>query len=334
MSRLALFLGVAAVLGLYAYTGWQSARIAGRFPPQGVFVDVAGGRLHLVDKMPQGEPRATVLLIHGASGNLGDMMLNLGPRLLQHGFRVVAVDRPGQGWSDRPDGTADASPARQVQLIRQAMDKIGVKQAIVLGHSLGGMAAINFALDQTDFTQALVLVAPVSHPWPGGVAWYYHAAAAPVLGQVFTRLFSLPIGIVSLKSGVAHVFAPQAAPAGFLHATGVGLVLRPASFMANAQDVAAAHGFVTLQAPRMKDIAVPTGIVTGDSDDIVLTKIHSFGSARDIPGAKLTVLAGVGHAPHNSDPDAVVKVVEEVAARVAAARTSGPAGATALEPAR
>ena len=334
MSRLALFLGVAAVFGLYGYTGWQSARIAGRFPPQGVFVDVAGGRLHLVDKMPQGEPRATVLLIHGASGNLADMMLNLGPRLLARGFRVVAIDRPGLGWSDRPDGAADASPARQVQLIRQAMDKIGVIHAIVLGHSLGGMAAINFALDQTDFTQGLVLVAPVSHPWPGGIAWYYHVAAAPVAGTVFTRLFTLPIGLASVKGGVANVFAPQPVPDGFVNATGVNLVLRPASFMANAQDVAAAHGFVTLQAPRMKDIAVPTGIVTGDSDDIVLTKIHSFGSARDIPGARLTVLAGVGHAPHNSDPDAVVKVVEEVAGRVAGGLTSESAGATAPEPAR
>jgi pimeloyl-ACP methyl ester carboxylesterase len=88
--------------------------------------------------------------------------------------------------------------------------------------------------------------------------------------------------------------------------------------MANAQDVAGLNAFVTAQAPRMGAITAPTAIVTGDSDDIVLTRLHSYGSLRDIPGATLKVLPGVGHSPHWADPDSVVAAVVAVADRVRA----------------
>ena len=65
----------------------------------------------------------------------------------------------------------------------------------------------------------------------------------------------------------------------------------------------------------MKEIIAPTVIVTGDADTIVLTKIHSYGSARDIPGAQLVILPGVGHSPHWADPQAIVAAIENVAAR-------------------
>ena len=320
MPSLSLLAAALAIpLALLGFTAWKSAEISAEFPPLGEFAEVEGGRLHLTQRQPGGPARGNVLLLHGASGNQADMMAALGNRLAARGFRVIAVDRPGMGWSDRPDGAADASPARQAVLIRQAMKRIGVTRAIVVAHSLAGALGVNFALDQADFTQGLVLVAPVTHPWPGGIAWYYRVAATPIIGQMFTRLLSLPVGLGSLQGGIDNVFAPQKAPVGFARETGVPLVLRPETFMANSQDVAGIHDFVTAQAPRMTGIRLPVAIVTGDSDGVVLTRIHSYGSARDIPGATLKVLAGVGHSPHWADPAAVVDAVEEVAVRATAA---------------
>ena len=89
-------------------------------PPTGRFVEVDGGRLHLVELGPAGAP--PVVLLHGASGNLGDMRLALGERLARS-HRVILIDRPGHGWSDRPGGSADASPARQAALIHQALEE-------------------------------------------------------------------------------------------------------------------------------------------------------------------------------------------------------------------
>ena len=51
------------------------------------------------------------------------------------------------------------------------------------------------------------------------------------------------------------------------------------------------------------------------SDGVVYAKIHSAGCARDVPGATLTVLPGVGHSPHHSAPDSVVAAILEVEAR-------------------
>ena len=123
------------------------------------------------------------------------------------------------------------------------------------------------------------------------------------------------LGLLLIDDGVRAVFAPQAPPADYRARTGLDLLLRPGDFMANAQDVTHLYSFVSAQAPRMGSIAVPVAIVTGDRDGVVLSRLHSFGSARDVPGATLTVLPGVGHSPHWADPEAVVARVLEVAAR-------------------
>ena len=129
---------------------------------------------------------------------------------------------------------------------------------------------------------------------------------------------TLPAGLVLMPDAIASVFAPQRAPSDYIQRTKVRLVLRPRVFHANARDVTSLKPFIVEQAKRYGEIARPTAIVTGDRDGIVYTHIHSLGSARDIPGATLTVLPGVGHAPHHTNPDAVIAAVDEVAARASA----------------
>ena len=66
---------------------------------------------------------------------------------------------------------------------------------------------------------------------------------------------------------------------------------------------------------RLGEIAAPTAIVSGAADDIVLTDLHSRASARAIPGARLTILPGVGHSPHHAAPEAVTTAILDVARR-------------------
>jgi len=114
-----VFLLVAAVVGAGAViTVVGTARIEAAHPAAGRLVEVEGGRLHVLEIGPPvslnaaaPEPEPPIVLIHGASGNLQDLRLALGDRLAVN-RRVVLVDRPGHGWSDRPGGGADASPAR------------------------------------------------------------------------------------------------------------------------------------------------------------------------------------------------------------------------------
>jgi pimeloyl-ACP methyl ester carboxylesterase len=279
-------------------------------------VEVEGLRLHYTELLPQGRARGVVLLLHGASGNQADVMAPLGPGLAAQGFRVIAFDRPGHGWSQRPPGAEQASPARQVTLIRKGLSKLGVEHAIVAGHSLAGALAANFAIDHKAFTRGLVLIAPVTHPWPGGVTWYYEWSSRPWIGRIFANLLAMPVGLAVMDTAVAAVFAPQPAPPDYVERIGATLVLRPDNFIANAQDVAHLDTFIAKQAPRMHEIEAPTTIITGDKDGVVYAHLHSLGSARDIAGSKLITLQGVGHAVQNVAPQAVIDAIVGVADRV------------------
>ena len=311
----------AALLGLagLSLTRLLALGIERRHPPTGRFVTVGRGRLHVVECMPDGPPRGTVVLLHGASGNQADIMLPLGPALAAKGFRVVAPDRPGHGWSDRFGFDDEALPTRQAAIIRRGLAAIGVERAVIVGHSWSGALGVAFALDHRDLTAGLVLLAPVLYPWPGGVAWYYGPVTRPWIGRFFTSYLTLPLGLLLMRPGIAEVFDPQPPPPEFVTRTGIKLVLRPATFTANARDVNALHAFVTRQAGRLRAIAVPTAIVAGDRDTVVPTGFHGRRGADEIPGATLTVLPDVGHSPHWADPDSIVDAVIAVADRADAA---------------
>jgi pimeloyl-ACP methyl ester carboxylesterase len=316
-----LAFALSVVAALWVFTAVETRRIEARYPPTGTRVDVGGGAIHALDRPQRGEPRGAVLMIHGASGNAADLSVALADRLSEAGFRVLSVDRPGHGWSARAGGGQGSSPALQAGAILRAAQRLGVTQAIVIGHSLGCVTSLALALEAPDFVRALTLIAPVSHPWPGGVAWYYNVGAHPLLGPPFRRLLTLPVGMAWMALAVKGVFAPNPAPPRFAEATRLPLVLRPPHFRANCEDVAHAEAAVGALSPRYGAIRAPTEIVTGDSDSVVYAHIHSAGCARDIPGARLTTLAGVGHSPHHVMPERIVEIILEAERRAQARET-------------
>jgi pimeloyl-ACP methyl ester carboxylesterase len=316
-----LALALAAIVAPGFFTAVETRRIEARYPPTGARVDVGGGAVHVLERPQREDLRGAVVMIHGASGNAADLGVALAARLSEAGFRVLSVDRPGHGWSARIAGGQGPSPVVQAERILSAAKRLGVTQAIVIGHSLGCITSLALALEAPEFVRALTLIAPVSHPWPGGVAWYYSVGAHPLLGPPFRRLLTLPVGMAWMATAVKGVFAPNPPPPGFIEATRLPLALRPLHFRANCEDVAHAEAAVAALWPRYAAIRAPTEIVTGDSDSVVYAHIHSAGCARDIPGARLTTLAGVGHSPHHVMPERIVEVVLEADRRAQARET-------------
>jgi pimeloyl-ACP methyl ester carboxylesterase len=296
-------------------TAFGIARIEAAHPPAGQFIRIEDVRLHvaefgLASGSSGSEP--AVVLIHGASGNMEDMRLALGERLAGS-HRVILIDRPGHGWSTRPANDAYASPARQAKFVAEALDRLGVRRAILVGHSWGGAFATAYALAFPDRTAGLVLLSAVTHPWPANPGWYNKLASLPWIGPLFLHTLVYPLSFF-LANGVSRsVFAPQAVPEDYVRRAAIRLVLRPKTFLANARDLVLLKDFIAAQVPSYLNLRSPAIIVTGDRDTMVSPKINACALAATLPAAKLISLKGVGHMPHHAAPQAITAAIEELA---------------------
>jgi pimeloyl-ACP methyl ester carboxylesterase len=314
-------LTVVIVLALLALATQVGVAVLERqYPQQGAFIDVAGARLNVLDIGPRDAPGPPIVLIHGASSNLGTMRVPLGDRLARN-HRVILIDRPGHGWSTRDD-LENCSPAQQAAMIDEALTKLGVGRAIIVVHSLAGVLGPLMALDHPQHVAGLVMLAGVSYPWPGGVGSYNRIITTPVIGPLLAYTITLPLGWLLTEPGTRGVFLPNAMPDGYVQQAAIPLVLRPRAFLANAWDLITLKAAVVAQAPRYGEIKVPTLVVTGDTDNTVSPEIHSRRFAATVPHAKLIVLPNVGHMVQNAAPDLIIRDIEGM---IAAADTKAKA---------
>jgi pimeloyl-ACP methyl ester carboxylesterase len=295
-----------ALLVLATQTG--ALIVARTYPPLGKTVAVKGAALNVVELGPQDAEGPAILLLHGASCNLDAMRRPLG-ELLAKKHRVILIDRPGHGWSTR-ERAADSTPQVHAAMIAEALDKLRLGSVIVVAHSLAGALGARLALDHADRVEGLVLLAPVTHPWYGGVGWYNKAISMPVIGPLLAYTITLPLGLLLAEKSARHVFLPQAMPDGYVKDTATPLLLRPREFIANARDLVTLKQAVEEQAPRYGEIRAPVTIISGDHDRTVSTVIHSRLFARAVPNAKLIVLEGIGHMIQNAVPDLVASEIE------------------------
>ncbi|MCF3638430.1 alpha/beta hydrolase [Rhizobium sp. TRM95111] len=331
---LAVMIGpVLAGFAGYAYTAHKVREIERAYPNIGERIDVGGYALNSVHvQRSSGADLPPIVFIHGASGNLRDQMAAFRVPL-EGRAEMLFVDRPGHGYSDR-GGVENDYPDGQAEAIARLMEKRGIARAIIVGHSFGGAIAASFALYHPEKTLGLMLLAPATHPWPGGVDWYYRVASNRYAGWLFNHLVALPAGLSRLDAGTRFVFAPNARPQTYVAETGPALVLRPETFRSNATDVANLQAYVRQTQPYYREIEAPTVIITGDSDGVVLEEIHSRGLARDIKGSELLWIRNLGHKPDHVVTDVAVAAIEKIAgkdrdlqdlARRAEARLAGDA---------
>jgi pimeloyl-ACP methyl ester carboxylesterase len=284
------------------------------FPLDGRPVAVDGAVLNVVDLGQREGDAPPILLLHGASSNLRAMWQPLGD-MLAASNRVILVDRPGHGYSSRERET-DSTPEIQARMIIEALDKLGVGPVIAVAHSWAGALATRMALDHPSRVAGLVLLAPVTHPWRGGVGWYNKVVTTPVIGPLLAYTITLPLGLFMIEPGARYVFRPQVMPRDFVKETATPLLLRPREFLANARDLVTLKDAVADQAPRYGEIKMPVTIISGDVDKTVSTNIHSRPFAATVAGTKLIVLPGMGHMIQNAVSDLVVSEIEAMVGRI------------------
>jgi len=310
-----VLVGALAGLALLTQAGvWLLQR---SYPQRGEAIEVSGARLNVVDLGRRPSSDLPIVMIHGASSNLEVMRQPLG-ELLAKRHRVILIDRPGHGWSSRKSET-DSTPEIQARMIAEALDRLGIGRAILVVHSWSGALGARLALDEPERLAGLVMLAPVTHPWRGGVGRYNNVVTAPVIGQLLAYTITLPLGLMLAEPGARNVFLPQTMPARFVQDTATPLLLRPREFLANARDLVTLKQAVIEQAPRYGEIRLPVTILAGDADKTVSTEIHARAFARAVPQTRLVVLEGVGHMVPQAAAERVIAEIEAMMAQVKSA---------------
>ena len=307
-------------LGLVVLVQWRAAAreaaVEAEYPPSGQFINVDGTRIH-VKVSGQGPD---IVLIHGASGSLRDFTFDLVQRL-ESRYRVIAVDRPGMGRSERPPGyggvwnIAAEPPAFQAQLLQRATDQLGVQNPIIVGHSYGGAIALAWALERPDDTAALVMLAAASNPWEGALGWLYQINSSRLGSAVVIPLITAFTPHAIIENTLSEIFAPQKPPPDYMPHFGADMTLRRATMRANAQQVNALKPYVAEMSKRYGTLTLPVESLHGTEDTIVPLHTHATPLTRQIPGAVLTQMDGIGHMPHHADPVAAVAAIERAASR-------------------
>ena len=286
---------------------WES-----RYPPLGELVDVQGRRVHV---HATGQPAGTapdVVLIHGANGNLRDFTHDLVGRLADD-FRVVAVDRPGLGWSDSW-GELDSDPQAQARILRAALEPLGLRRPIVVGHSYGGAVAMGWALEAEAQTGALVILAGATQPWPGELGLFYRLQNG-ALGDVSRQFIAGLVREETARTVTRRIFAPDPMPAGYLDHFGPGLSMRRDTRANNARQVNALKAHLARMAPLYPHLTLPIELLHGTRDTIVGLDIHSRRLAATVGTAELTEIEGVGHMPHHARPEMTMAAIRRAATR-------------------
>ncbi|HKZ50580.1 MAG TPA: alpha/beta fold hydrolase, partial [Dehalococcoidia bacterium] len=161
--RKGLPLSLLATAGLWAYVRWALGRLEtlelSQVPRPGEVARVQGVEIHYVQE-GQGHP---VILLHGLGGSIYNFRSTI-PAMAQS-FRVVALDLPGFGLSERPRDRGYCF-SDLACLVRDLLDHLGIERAHVVGHSMGGMVAARLAARFPERVDKLVLVASPIHLAP------------------------------------------------------------------------------------------------------------------------------------------------------------------------
>lgn len=302
---------IAATLAAAAvYTRATTRRTEQDVPADGRFIDVAGARIHYVDR-GAGPP---IVLIHGLGAQLRNFSYGVADALADT-YRVILVDRPGSGYSV-PTGE-QSGILGQSAIIASLIDKLALdRPPLLVGHSLGGAVALGVATHHPGAVAGLALLAPMTQP-PGSIPASVANAieSNPGARAIFANLLGTPISRAAYGMRWGKIFAPDAVPADFATRGGGGLGGRPVSVNAALVELASAEIDLNAIVRRYAELSIPVALLYGRDDRVLAPAIDGERAVAAIPGATLEMTDG-GHMLPVGHPQASAAFVRNCAERI------------------
>jgi pimeloyl-ACP methyl ester carboxylesterase len=304
----------------------KTRAVEAEYPPLGQFIEVDGVRLHYVVR-GEGEP---LLLLHGNGSSVLDLeCAGLIDRAAER-YRVIAFDRPGFGYSDRPR-TRAWTPDAQARLIRAALRQLAVERPIVAAHSMGTQVALALATLFPDDVKSLALLSGYYFPSFRVDALVNSMPALPIVGDVLRYTVSPWVSRLVWPLMVRRLFAPSPVPPSF-RAYPVWMSLRPTTLRAAAAEMVLAIAGAAALAKRYGGLEVPVVILAGTDDRYVDPGWNSVRLHGEVSGSELTLAPGAGHMVHHIVPEEVMAAIDAAAAAPAKRISALPARARTRAP--
>lgn len=278
------------------------------------YARVEGDAIAYVDSGGEGP---AVVLVHGLSSWMGFWEHQF--EALARTHRVLALDLPGYGASDRPD--APYTPGWFAARIADWMTAIGLGSAAIVGHSMGGQIALELALGRPDRVSALVLSAPsgIEQFRPAHALWmerYWTERRALDTSEEELRFAFTELVFGRVDASVERLIRERVQMRGTpeLAGTSVAVSRSVGGMLRNPVS------------SRLGQIRQPTLVVFGDDDRMIPNPILTGGRPRQIaelartsiPGASVVMVPKGGHTVHHDAPDVFNDAVEQFLARAGA----------------
>jgi len=256
--------------------------------PGGRILHLPGGEMQVLEKGPRHAP--PIVLLHCFSCSIAWWQWMI--PLLDREHRVLALDLRGFGGSEKPK--SGYSMEDQAAFVAEAMKRLGVRRATVVGHSLGGTVATALSEIPGDYVARLVLVdqAP-DERFATAIDFAEELTTAPVIGEALWRV----IPDFAVKEGLQVAFAPGfEVPEGFVDG------FDQMTYTSYASD--GEEGLYSEAEPlnrRIERAAIPLLAIFGAEDQIYEAE-PALAVYAKVPGAQTALIPGAGHSPNVEKP--------------------------------
>ena len=277
-----------------------------RNPPIGEFLNVDDVKLHYIIR---GNPNAPpLLMLHGNGTSLQDLVISGLVDAMSEDFRVICFDRPGFGHSSRPRATV-WSPERQADLFSAALTRLGIKRAIVLGHSLGAIVALAMAARNGERVKGLILVSGYYFPTWRIDVWCASIAAIPLIGDVLRYTISPISSWLALPLFAKKTFAPESVPQIVKDEYPRLMLVRPSQLRAVAEDSAFMLPSTARLMMSYRRLKCPTAVIAGQDDQVVRSE-QALELQKTMPHARARLIPEAGHMVHYFATDQILRTAE------------------------